>query len=592
MTAEHQPIPTEQAKWLMADLLLWHQREAKPEYWRFYDRRDHYTTEDFVADHECIGDLTLVGEIGTHKRSKIWRYQYDPDQEHQVKPDTSYYNPATDSSISVFDVNHEHGTVDVTRDKKDPAPAVSALMPNGPIKTRILNESLQRIAEALLIHGTDQPGPYLTSRRLLGRHTPTFTTGPTTGPLRHPGEPLLDCTIRLVSTLNHSTLAIQGPPGTGKTYTSARAILHLIKQGQKIGVSAFSHSAIRTLLTEIITAAEESGQPVSILQKAKDTQAVHHPTVTVTDSNDDMATGSTSFDIVAGTAWLFARPEMAETVDTLFIDEAGQLSLANVLAASPATKNLVLVGDPQQLSQPSQTTHPDSAGNSAMEHILNGQQTIDEDIGILLDETRRMHPDICNFISEQFYNSRLTAHPTCKQQHVTQPHLATSHGLYFLPVEHEHNRTSSTEEAQAISHLYNQLLTGTWVDDKGTTKPLTTHDIIVVTPYNSQVTELARHLPENARIGTVDKIQGQGAAVVLMSLAASSSEDIPRGLDFLLEPNRLNVSISRAKAITILAANPRLAATPAKTITQMKLVNTLCRYIEYATHLTLATTTT
>ena len=377
---------------------------------------------------------------------------------------------------------------------------------------------------------------------------------------------------------------MQGPPGAGKTYTAARAILGLVADGRKVGITAFTHSAIGNLVRAVIEAAEDACTPVRIVQKiSKDEQGVDHEFVETHDTNAPVFDALASAEIVAGTAWLFAREEFAGSVDTLVVDEAGQLSLANVVAVAPAARNVVLVGDPQQLAQPSKGTHPDGAGVSAMEHILDGEATIPAQLGMFLDVTWRMHPEVCEFISEQVYDGRLHSRPETASQTIADGPLVAGAGLRWLPVEHERNRTSSTEEASALADVYEALMGRTWVDADGESVAIGAEDVLVVAPYNAQVHELAMHLPDGARVGTVDKFQGQEAAVVLVSLAASSAEDVSRGMDFLYSKNRLNVAVSRAKALCVVAASPRLLAVECHTIEQMRLANMLCRYVELAT---------
>jgi uncharacterized protein len=256
-----------------------------------------------------------------------------------------------------------------------------------------------------------------------------------------------------------------------------------------------------------------------------------------------------------------------------------------VLAVAPAAANLVLVGDPQQLAQPSKGTHPEGAEVSALDHVLRGAATIPDDRGLFLDRTWRLHPDICEFISEQVYESRLVSEDHCHGQVIGGAGPLGGAGLRWLPVEHEGNRTSSSEEAAAVARVVGELVGRAWTDGEGTTKPLTLADVLVVAPYNAQVHLLAQHLPQGARIGTVDKFQGQEAAVVVVSLAASSAEEVPRGMEFLYSRNRINVAVSRAQALSVLVASPALLAVQCRTVAQMRLANVLCRYVELATRL-------
>jgi superfamily I DNA and/or RNA helicase len=287
--------------------------------------------------------------------------------------------------------------------------------------------------------------------------------------------------------------------------------------------------------------------------------------------------------VAAGTAWLWARPEACESVDTLFIDEAAQMSLANVLAVSQAAKNIVLLGDPRQLEQPMQGSHPEGTGVSALIHILGGHATIPADRGLFLEETWRLHPAICAFTSELFYESRLRSRPGLQLQEIRSKSRINGSGLRFLPVVHEGNQSSCPEEADAIRELVAEILNSkaTWIDRENNEAPIGLDDILIIAPYNAQVFELQDRIPDG-RIGTVDKFQGQEAPIVIYSITTSSYLDAPRGMEFLYSSNRLNVATSRARAICVLAGSPAIFEAECGTPRQMQLANAFCRYLEMA----------
>ena len=276
--------------------------------------------------------------------------------------------------------------------------------------------------------------------------------------------------------------------------------------------------------------------------------------------------------------------EFAEAVDVLFIDEAGQMSLANVLAVAQAAANIVLLGDPQQLEQPSRGSHPEGAEVSALEHLLDGDHTIADDRGLFLGDTWRLHPAICSFTSELFYDDRLRSRPDLAVQAIGGATPFAGSGLWFCPVHHDGNQNSAPEEMEHVADVYEGLVAGhvTWTDRHGRTAPLTAEDILIVAPYNAHVSAIAARLP-GAKVGTVDRFQGQEAPVVIYSLATSSPEEAPRGMEFLYSLNRLNVATSRARCACILVANPLLFEPECRTPHQMRLANALCRYLELAT---------
>jgi uncharacterized protein len=285
---------------------------------------------------------------------------------------------------------------------------------------------------------------------------------------------------------------------------------------------------------------------------------------------------------VAGTAWLFAPQSMDETLDYLVIDEAGQVSLADALAMGTSARNLILLGDPLQLAQVSQGTHPNGAGASVLGHLLGEHATIPRELGVFLDHTRRMHPDVCAFISEVVYENRLTAIPACSRQRVDSSGPLTGTGLRFIPVEHDGNTRSSVAEAATIAAEVAALDGASATLADGTTRELRGDDIMVVTPYNAQVRCLTEHLPTGVRIGTVDKFQGQEAQIVFFSLATSSGAEVPRNVEFLYSRNRLNVAVSRARCLAVLVCSPRLLELRPRTVEQTRLANALTRFVETA----------
>jgi uncharacterized protein len=280
---------------------------------------------------------------------------------------------------------------------------------------------------------------------------------------------------------------------------------------------------------------------------------------------------------------------MRNSVDVLVIDEAGQFSLANALAVSVSTDSLVLLGDPQQLAQPSQGSHPTGAEASALEHLLDGEETVPPELGLFLDETWRLPPTVTAFTSEYFYSGRLRSQADCVAQTLRSrsPNLSGA-GLFFEPVEHHGNVNCSEEEALRVSEIVTDLLSSrsTWVDRAGKEHPLALKDILLVAPYNLQVQYIAQTLDDagfpDARVGTVDKFQGQEAPVVIYSMATSDAEDAPRGFDFLFSLNRLNVATSRTQAVVIIVGSPRLLEADCKTPKQMRLVNGFCGAVEAA----------
>lgn len=483
----------------------------------------------------------------------------------------------------VVELDPREGTVTLKRGKASKAEHPTGLIPDEVVQTKALKIAIQTVAEWVADNGVDGPGPYRAIRDLLAR-TPPRITGTAPGePLRREGEGTREAASRLIQGLDDSYLPVQGPPGTGKTFTAGHVIVDLIAAGKTVGITANSHSVVANLLKGVLETADQRGVVVRAMQKPRTAASgLEHPSVTIVDDNKpiEVAVQDEAVDLVAGTAWLFARDALDQKLDYLFIDEAGQLALANVVAAARAARNLVLVGDPQQLAQPSTGTHPPGVGAAGLEHILNGAATVPANQGLFLDTTYRMHPAITSYISELAYDERLGADESCTQQRIVGDGQLSGSGVRWVPVEHTGNRTSSEEEAIKVRELYDELLGMQWVDQHGATRDVTAKDVRVVAPYNAQVHVLAQHLPTDAVIGTVDKFQGQEGSVVLVSLAASSTEEIPRGMEFLYSTNRLNVAVSRARALAVVVASPVLLEPECRSVAQLRLVNGLCRFAE------------
>ncbi len=588
------------ARWLLAQLLDWHRREDKPAWWKYFERVRVFGEEELLADTEAIAGLAYEGVDGEEKRSLVHRYRFDPTQEYKLSADQPVLDPATQRHKlltgakvagpgNLVDIDGIAGLLWLTRGRTSVAAHPRALIPHGPIDTGTQREALRRVARSVLVDGIDGDGPYRAVRDLLLGRAPRLTgvdvgQAPARQPLRRPGEDGPAAAVRLTLALAGGTLAVQGPPGSGKTYSAARVVVALIGAGQRVGITANSHSVIGHLLDGVMACAREQGVKVRALQKAADGQGCADSDVICAQRNEDVeaALANWEVDLVAGTSWLFARPGMDQTLDVLVVDEAGQLSLANVVAVGTAARNLLLVGDPRQLAQPSKGTHPPGVGVSSLDHLLAGAATIAPDRGLFLGITRRLHPDICTFVSELAYDNRLTPTSDCRRQVIADGPLLGGSGLRWVPVLHTGNRTSSKEEALALGARYRALLGRSWTNQHGKLAPLGPADILVVAPYNAQVALLGEHLPDDARVGTVDKFQGQEAAVVLVSLAASSAEDVPRGMQFLYSTNRLNVAVSRARALAVVIGSPRLLAVQCHSVEQLHLANGLCRLVELA----------
>lgn len=583
--------PAQEATWLLANLLEWHRREEKVEWWAFFDRCSR-SDDELAEDPEAIGQLTWEGEVDRPKQSVRHRYRFDPEQPYRLKVNDDPVDPATAKSAgSIVALDPLRGTLDLQWSRRNPRPHPTSLIPHGPIVAEAQKGALERIGEWVAANGIAATGAYRAARDFLLRGAPRAGQ-PAGAPLVASGERVDLAARRLIRSLDGTVLPVQGPPGAGKTYVGAEMILELVRAGRQVGITAFTHRALTNLLDEVLAHAAEVGTPVRAIRKLENGEEPDPAWgYSTTSSNDDVANelASGAAQVAAGTAWLWARHELEAHVDTLFVDEAGQLSLANVIAVSGAARSVVLLGDPQQLSQVKKGAHPEGVDVSALEFALGGGSVIDATRGLFLPETHRLHPDVNRFTSEVFYESQLHAAPETLRQSLHAPGALTGTGVRWFAVTHAGNRNSSDEEAAAVADLYRNLLLGTWTDQHGDPRPLDPGAVLVVAPYNAQVellTETLRPIAElrggAPRVGTVDKIQGQQAAVVLYSLATSSQDELPRSMEFLYSLNRLNVATSRGRCLAAVVGSPDLLRVSAHTPFQMRLANALCRFVELA----------
>jgi len=566
----------ETARYVLAHVLEWHRREDKSGHWE-YHRLRKLTDDELQEDGTAIGGLTYGGVVGRVKRSLVHWYHFPP-QDHAIDRALSIVDPTTEKGIgTLVRVDDDEGILELKREAGSDAPHPTALIPGKPLKNYGQRDSLLRLGEHVRTNGLRAVAPFSAAVALLRREPPRPAAE---------GASLEETAIARALAVDGSVLPIQGPPGTGKTYLGARMIVALVRAGKRVGVTANSHKVITNLLDDACKAAREQGVTLQIVQKSDEEEGSHDSFVHVTQDNAEVerAIASGEANVVAGTAWLWARPSMVGAVNVLFVDEAGQMSLANVLASAPAADGLVLLGDPQQLDQPQKGVHPPGTAQSALGYVLGDRATMDPAQGIFLEETWRMHPDVCGFISEVFYDGRLRSRLDLPHQRLDAREPLGGTGLRFVPVEHHGNRSESPEEVEVVAELVAALTDGraTWTDRHGQTHPIGLEDVLVVAPYNAQVSRIRKRLPPQARVGTVDKFQGQQAPVVIYSMATSSPEDAPRGAEFLYSGNRFNVAVSRARCAAFLVASPRLFEMRCQSERQMAVVNAFCRYLEIA----------
>ncbi len=569
------------ARRLLGHLLDYYRREDKSKWWEYFRVKD-LDAHEVVEDPAPLGGLEFDQDLGPEKRSVLHRYRFPP-QEHRIKLGGKVEDFDTGRSPGeVFGISA--GAVVLKRSRtavEQPHPR--ALVADEHVRPIPKPASLFQLGERVADDGFAEDDPRRAAFDLLRRHPPR--AGVPGEPLVQPGEDIVTAARRLALSLDRGVLAVQGPPGSGKTYVGARIVTALLAAGRRVGVTAQSHRVITNLLDSVGSAATDEGVVFRGVQGVRET-GCDDPRIKVLPGPSRLtaeAAAAPDVHLIGGTAWVWAREDMKESVDVLVVDEAGQFALADALASAPAAKSLVLLGDPAQLDQVTQGVHPDGSAASALGHLLGEDKTMPAGRGLFLQATWRMHPDICRFTSEQFYEGRLQARPGLERQVVLEGPLPGA-GLRFVPVTHEGNQTESPEEAERVGELVDGLLRGaSWTDHRGVSRRVTPDDILVVVPYNDHLALLDRQLGDRVRgVGTVDKFQGQEAPVVFFSMATSTPEAAPRGMDFLYSSHRLNVATSRARCLAVVVASPELFFPDCKTPDQMRLANAFCRFRELA----------
>ena len=432
----------------------------------------------------------LNKRTGKPTGSVVDRYRYPP-QEMEIRGGDEVKLTDGAKFGDVVRADRTALTLDVRKGKKHAEAHPTALFAHSHVSTEVLEDAIFRAGEGVAMGA----GATLV-HRLLRADPPTLRTGSFAA---RDTESAVEFAVRIANDLDNTVLAIQGPPGAGKTFTGAQMICALVEQGKRVGVTATSHKVIRNLLNAVANAAPTLGIEPRLAHKVGETEDEGGAGAAVAEVEDNDAALQLLRDgaanVLGGTAWLWARPDFAQAVDVLFVDEAGQMSLANVLAVAQAGGSVVLLGDPQQLEQPKKGSHPEGVNDSALQHILGEHQTIPADRGIFLPVTWRLAPSICAFTSEMFYEGRLTSKPGLERQQLTGGPF-TGSGLWVLDVDHDGNRNASDEEVEAVADLVARLTaTGSqWIDELGVARQMTGDEILVVAPYNAQVSRLSDRL--------------------------------------------------------------------------------------------------
>jgi len=501
---------------LLAYLLEFHWREAKPVFWAKYARHE-MSEQELFDDPSCLSGLERIGKPRSIDRSFLYKYQFNADQDTKIDAGLKcFYAHDLEQRVIVSEIDADKGVVTLKLGAKVEAPPKHlSLILDEYVPAAEIAKSIFRIASKYNKRGGRLPAAL---NDFIRRRQPRIK-GYVKGPLIiGSADSIVHETTGVLTRLDKSTLCIQGPPGTGKTYTAAKSIVHLLKAGKRIGVTSNSHKAIAHLMDKVALEAKSCGfkfRGVKLQNESKDFH-VESPLIKPMTPNKFFEE-SDSWQLVGGTAWVFSKEVAIDLVDYLFVDEAGQVSVANLVGMAASTSNIVLIGDQMQLSQPLQGTHPGESGKSVLEYLMGDKQVIPDDFGIFLGISRRMHPEVCSFISGAVYEDRLHSHPDTANRILQLPSsssstgfLTQSAGILYVPVQHEGNTQDSDEEAEAIVRIVRELQKCS-LRERQKRRPFDLEkDLLIVAPYNMQVPKLRQHIP-GAKVGSVDKFQGQEA---------------------------------------------------------------------------------
>jgi len=601
---------------LLAQLIDFQEREGKVEWWEFFNRINGMSAEERDDDTEVIAAAAQEGSAQQlTSQSRGYRYRFSAQQPLKLaaKPGQQLrfamaplLEQANGTLIAQEVIKRSDGRafeVDGVFDADDPC--VVTLKLSG----RKLSE-LKGLGHHELPRRVDLiPLPKQIYKRMLGdllRQAQAWVLErqPLTPAMQHllerrpiPVLKPLNADVRrepnstarrmadFLADADGLTLSLQGPPGTGKTTVTGELIARLVQQGKRVAVSSQGHEAINNLLKRTQGQLDDRGHQGLVVKLASSTSEASDQTSlkgTAVQALRESAINRAP-DVLGATVFALVREGYADApFDLLVIDEAGQVSLSNLLYMSQCARNILLVGDQQQLSQPNRAKHPDGSGLSCLDYVMDGRPVVPDDRGVFLATSWRMPPPLTAIVSELFYEGKLRGNNDNAANRVLWK--GCQQGLVYQPVEHQGNGSGSDEEVDAISALVDQLLDqpyerlqlrdGVLQVERQTLRP---KDILITAPYNLQVNRLQRRLEGRARVGTVDRFQGQEAPVAIHSLTASDGDSAPRGLAFVLDPNRLNVAISRAQCLSIVVGSPQLATGISSSVDGVRQLNRLCR---------------
>ena len=587
----NQAIPANPRGWswetqkVLASLLGFLVREQDVNYWRYFERLE----QSFINPSSLLKDDEVIAEALLNENSEEIEYSFNPEQPIKLEKDVNkpwglrLYLPNCETTLRVQPNGLDciKGTIKFKGNKDNLIESLS----QGECLIKDEFDFAQSTKNSLLAQAREWvSGENTISQtmiQLLERETL-----PELIPVNEKIQKDVFNIHRYISDFiydnDEKLIAIQGPPGTGKTTLSSKIVSELVQKGYRVAITANSHRVIDNLLLKIDTNFKELDINRTIAKCDS-----HRDNIFLTSNVRTLAPKNINnqVSVMGATTNKFCNRDFNSTFDLLIVDEAGQYSLANLLTIARHSRSIILVGDTQQLAMPTKASHPNDSGQSCLQYLMNGLEVVPTNKGIFLPISWRMAPTINNIVSELFYQGKLKANNKNSGNKIIwnkasikkDTSIYSDAGVIFVPVRHQDCSLKSEEEAEKIQEIIQLLLSSKYKLGTNKERSITSNDILLIAPFNVQVNYLKRKLQERVRIGTVDNFQGQEAIISIFSLTSSSGDDAPRGLDFLLEPNRLNVAISRAKVLSIIVGSPSLAESICKTTEEAKKINRLTR---------------
>ena len=579
----------------VSDIVGFFRRDLRPEYRLYFERKDK-THEELVEDTEAIGNMTLlkIDEPDREKKERAHTYTYEfPDQEFKIGKGQGVENPNAlvgerDSAGKVHDIDYKKRILILKRQRTkndNHLPKILSIVPQSPPGIFDLEKANERYFDSLF---QDGESIYSAIDDILNKSFPRIKG-------KKAGDKIINSNDfskeipNVLKSLDKSYMFIQGPPGTGKTTQASSAIVELIKEKKTVGVVANSHKVINNLISKVEALALKQNVSFEGFRRGSQFKedSIFDGKLIKTYFKDDLlqtCLDSEKCQLFAGTKYHFAKVDYDKRqLDYMFVDEAGQLTTADIIAVGTSAKNIVLIGDQMQLPQPSSADHPGESGKSVLEYLLEGNDTVSPNRGIFLNKSYRMHPKINNFISNNFYEGRLDCDDQTSKRSlkIKSKYKLKVPDLNYIQADHQDYSQRNEYEGDIIKKLYKDLIGSDFKDHHGKVHKITTDDILTISPYNIQVNYLKSILPKDSRVGTIDKFQGQEAPITIISMATSDGENIPRGLDFLFNRNRLNVAISRSQLMSIIIFSPDLLLANAKGVDDIYLIENFFKLMDY-----------